>query len=116
MVNVDFDGTLNGEAFSGAAQDHSVELGVGRMLKDFEDGFGWHGCWRRKTIDVAFPDAYHAENLKVKRRNLAIIAACAEGIAEVNEDFIQKFGVEGSSVESFRAEVKRTCSANWITS
>ena len=110
MVNVDFDGTLNGEAFEGgAAQDYSVELGVGRMLKDFEDGLVGMSAGEEKTIDVAFPDTYHAENLKgqTAQFKLSLQRVREAVLPEVNEDFIQKFGVEGSSVESFRTEVKK---------
>lgn len=110
MVSVDFDGTLGGEAFDGgAAQDYSVELGAGRMLKDFEDGLLGMTAGDVKTIDVAFPEDYHAENLKgqtaqfkltMKRVREAVLPA-------VDEDFIKKFGVEDGSVDSFRAEVKK---------
>lgn len=110
MVKVDFDGSVDGEAFEGgAAEDYSVELGSGRMLKDFEDGLVGMKAGEVKTIDVAFPDTYHAENLKGKTAQfkLTMKQVRAAVLPEVDTDFITKFGVESGSVDDFRAEVKK---------
>lgn len=110
MVKVDFDGSVDGEAFEGgAAEDYSVELGAGRMLKDFEDGLVGMKAGEVKTIDVAFPDTYHAENLKGKTAQfkLTMKQVRAATLPEVDTDFITKFGVESGSVDDFRAEIKK---------
>ncbi len=109
-VNVDFDGSVDGEAFEGgAAEDYSVELGAGRMLKDFEDGLVGMKAGEVKTIDVAFPDTYHAENLqgKTAQFKLTMKQVRAATLPEVDTDFITKFGVESGSVDDFRAEIKK---------
>ncbi|MDD5394082.1 MAG: trigger factor [Thiothrix sp.] len=109
-VNVDFDGTINGEAFDGgAAQDYSVELGAGRMLKDFEEGLVGMKAGEEKTIDVAFPETYHAENLKgqTAQFKLSMKRVRESVLPEVDADFIKKFGVEDGSVETFHAEVRK---------
>ncbi|QQZ28319.1 trigger factor [Thiothrix subterranea] len=109
-VKVDFDGSVDGEAFEGgAAEDYSVELGAGRMLKDFEDGLVGMKADEVKTIDVAFPDTYHAENLKGKTAQfkLTMKQVRAAVLPEVDTDFITKFGVESGSVDDFRAEIKK---------
>jgi len=109
-VNVDFDGTINGEAFDGgAAQDYSVELGAGRMLKDFEEGLVGMKAGEERTIDVAFPETYHAENLKGQTAQFKLsMKRVRESVpSEVDEDFIKKFGVEDGSVETFHAEVRK---------
>lgn len=109
-VKVDFDGSVDGEAFEGgAAEDYSVELGTGRMLKDFEDGLVGMTAGDVKTIDVAFPDTYHAENLKGKTAQfkLTMKQVRAAVLPEVDTDFITKFGVESGSVDDFRAEIKK---------
>ncbi|MEB4593598.1 trigger factor [Candidatus Thiothrix sp. Deng01] len=110
MLKVDFAGTVDGEAFEGgAAEDYVVELGAGRMLKDFEDGLLGMKAGDEKTIDVAFPEDYHADNLKGKTAQfkLAVKQVREPAMPEVNEDFIKKFGVESGSVEEFRAEIKK---------
>ncbi len=110
MANVDFDGTLNGEAFDGgSAQDYSVELGAGRMLKDFEEGLTGMSAGEEKIVDVVFPENYHAENLKgqTAQFKLSMKRVREAVLPEINEDFIKKFGVEDGSVDAFRAEVRK---------
>ena len=110
MVNVDFDGTLNGEAFEGgSAQDYSVELGAGRMLKDFEEGLIGMSAGEEKIVDVAFPENYHSANLKgqTAQFKLGMKRVREPVLPEVDADFINKFGVADGTVESFHAEVKK---------
>lgn len=110
MVKVDFAGSVDGEAFEGgAAEDYAVELGAGRMLKDFEDGLLGMKAGDEKTIDVAFPDNYQADNLKGKTAQfkLTMKQVRAPALPEVDEDFIKNFGVVSGSADEFRAEVKK---------
>ncbi len=56
LLVVDFDGKLDGETFEGgAAEDFSVELGEGRMLKDFEKALIGMKTGATKEADVTFP-------------------------------------------------------------
>ena len=110
MVSVDFAGTLNGEAFEGgSAEDYSVELGAGRMLKDFEEGLAGMKAGEEKIVDVAFPENYHAENLKgqTAQFKLSMKHVRESVLPVVDGEFIKKFGVEDGSVDTFRAEVKK---------
>lgn len=110
MIKVDFDGSVDGEAFEGgAATDYAVELGAGRMLKDFEEGLVGMKAGEEKTVDVAFPENYQADNLKGKTAQfkLTMKEVRAPVLPEVNEDFIKKFGLESGSVDEFRTEVKK---------
>ena len=110
MVSVDFAGTLNGEPFEGgSAEDYSVELGAGRMLKDFEEGLAGMQAGEEKIVDVAFPENYHAENLKgqTAQFKLSMKRVRESVLPVVDGEFIKKFGVEDGSVDTFRAEVKK---------
>ncbi|PIE01153.1 MAG: trigger factor [Thiothrix nivea] len=108
-IVLDFEGSLEGEPFEGgAAEDFEVELGAGRMLKDFEAALEGMSAGEEKIADVAFPEDYQAENLKGKTAQfkLAVKAVKESALPELNEAFIKQFGVEDGSVETFRAEVK----------
>lgn len=110
MVTVDFAGSVDGVPFEGGdATDYAVELGAGRMLKDFEEGLIGMKAGEEKTIDVTFPENYHADNLKGKTAQfkLTMKQVRAAALPEVNAEFIKKFGVESGSVDEFRAEVKK---------
>lgn len=109
-VKVDFEGTIDGQAFDGGtAQDYTVELGAGRMLKDFEEGLVGMQVDEEKVVDVVFPENYHADNLKGKTAQFKLkLTQVKEAVLpEVDEAFIKRFGVEDGTVESFRAEVKK---------
>lgn len=110
LVLIDFEGTLDGEAFTGGtAQNYSVELGAGRMLPDFEAALIGMQAGETKTADVSFPEDYQAENLKGKTAQfkLTVHKVQEESLPEVNAEFIKQFGVEDGSMESFREEVKK---------
>ncbi|MFI0398016.1 MAG: trigger factor [Thiolinea sp.] len=110
LVHIDFEGSLDGEAFAGgSSQDYPVELGAGRMLPDFEAALTGMQAGETKTADVAFPEDYQSENLKGKTAQfkLTVNKVQAESLPEVNEEFIKQFGVEDGSVASFREEVKK---------
>ena len=109
-VKIDFAGTVDGEAFEGGtASDYSVELGMGRMLKDFEEGLVGMKVGEEKTVDVAFPENYHAENLKGKTAQFKLTMKQVQEpvLPELDADFIKRFGVDDGSIDSFRAEVRK---------
>lgn len=110
LVRINFDGSLNGAPFEGgAAEDYPVELGAGRMLKDFEAALLGMAPGEEKVADVAFPEDYQAENLKgqTAQFKLKVNKVQAAVLPELDAEFIQQFGVEDGSMESFRVEVKK---------
>ncbi|PID33895.1 MAG: trigger factor [Thiotrichales bacterium] len=109
LLVVDFSGKIDGKEFEGgAAQDFSVELGAGRMLKDFEDALIGMKVGSEKEADVTFPEEYPAEDLKGKTAQftLSVKKVSAPSLPKVDEDFIKKFGVEDGTTKSFKAEIK----------
>ena len=109
LLVIDFDGTMDGEAFDGgAAEDFSVELGAGRMLEDFEKALIGMKVGASKEADVTFPEEYPAENLKGKTATftLKVKTVSEPALPKVDEDFIKKFGVEDGTEKSFKAEIK----------
>jgi len=109
LLTIDFNGTLKGKAFDGgSAEDFSVELGAGRMLKDFETALVGMKAGATKDADVTFPKDYPAENLKGKKAKFALkVKTVSEPVLpEVDKDFIKKFGVEDGTQKSFKAEIK----------
>jgi len=109
LLSVDFEGKIDGEVFEGgSAEGFSVELGAGRMLKDFEDALLGMKPEEEKDVDVAFPEEYPAEDLKGKTAqfHLKVNKVSEPVLPEVNEEFIKKFGVEDGTEESFKEEIK----------
>ncbi len=109
-VTVDYKGTIDGEAFEGgSAEDAQIELGSGRMIPGFEEGIVGMKAGETRTIDVTFPEDYHAENLAGKTAQFEISVKKVErpSLPELNEEFFKKFGVEEGGEEAFRAEVRK---------
>jgi trigger factor len=78
------------------------------MIPGFEDGIKGHKAGEEFTIDVTFPEEYHAENLKGKAAKFVINLKKVEEreLPELTEEFIKRFGVEDGSV-GLRAEVRK---------
>lgn len=74
-ITIDFTGRIDGEEFDGGkAQDFALELGQSRMIPGFEDDIIGMKTGEEKTIEVTFPEDYHAENLKGKKAEFDIVA------------------------------------------
>ena len=109
-VTVDFTGSVDGEELEGGkATDFVLAMGQGRMIPGFEEGVVGHKAGDEFTIDVKFPEDYHAENLKGKDAKFAIVLKKVEEreLPELTEEFITRFGVEDGSVAGLRAEVRK---------
>ncbi|MEZ3499740.1 trigger factor [Pantoea sp. KPR_PJ] len=109
-ATIDFTGSVDGEEFEGGkASDFVLAMGQGRMIPGFEEGIVGHKAGDTFTIDVKFPEDYHAENLKGKDAKFEIVLKKVETreLPELTEEFIKRFGVEDGSVEGLRAEVRK---------
>ncbi|HAB25976.1 MAG: trigger factor [Pantoea sp.] len=109
-ATIDFSGSVDGEEFEGGkASDFVLAMGQGRMIPGFEEGIVGHKAGETFTIDVKFPEDYHAENLKGKDAKFDIVLKKVETreLPELTEEFIKRFGVEDGSIEGLRAEVRK---------
>ncbi|OTA18389.1 trigger factor [Xenorhabdus vietnamensis] len=109
-VTVDFTGSIDGEEFEGGkSTDFVLAMGQGRMIPGFEDGVVGHKADEEFTIDVTFPEDYHAENLKGKAAKFLINLKKVEQreLPELTEEFIKRFGIADGTIEGLRAEVRK---------
>ena len=110
QVTVDFDGSVDGEPFDGGKSENvPVEIGVGKMLPDFEVALLGMSAGDEKVADVRFPEDYQAEDLKGKTAQFKLtVSSVKEAVLpEVDAEFYKLFGVENGSEDDFRAEVKK---------
>ncbi|RUO78252.1 trigger factor [Pseudidiomarina taiwanensis] len=109
-ITIDFVGSIDGEEFEGGkASDYALELGSGNMIPGFEDQIIGMKTGEEKTIEVTFPEDYHAENLKGKAAQFVITAKKVEErkLPELNDEFVAQFGVTEGGVEALKAEVRK---------
>ncbi|MFT5805848.1 MAG: trigger factor [Moritella dasanensis] len=113
QVKVNFNGSIDGEEFEGGkAEDFTLAMGQGRMIPGFEEGIVGKSAGEEFTVEVTFPEEYHAENLKGKTASFAITlnAVEAQELPEINAEFVGKFGVEDGTLESLKAEISKNMS------
>lgn len=109
-VTMDFVGTIDGEEFEGGkATNFVLELGQGRMIPGFEEGVVGKAAGEQATVDVTFPEEYHAENLKGKAASFAVTVSKVETqvLPELNDEFATLFGLTEASVDALKAEVRK---------
>ena len=108
-VNIDFEGLKDGEAFEGgSAEGSDLELGSGSMIPGFEEGVVGMKAGEEKSLDLTFPEDYHAEELKGAAVvfNIKLNGVQKKKKPKVDEEFFAKYGVEEGGEEKFREEVK----------
>jgi trigger factor len=110
QLNIDFEGFKGDEAFEGGtAQGSDLVLGSGSMIPGFEDGLVGAQAGDEKSLNLTFPDDYHAEDLKGQAVvfNVKVNSVKTQVLPEIDEAFIEKFGVKEGGVEALKAEVKK---------
>lgn len=59
VVNIDFEGKMNGVAFAGGtAEGYDLTIGSGQFIAGFEDGVIGMEIGETKDLDLSFPDPY----------------------------------------------------------
>lgn len=109
-VTIDFVGTVDGEEFDGGnAEDFELELGSDRMIPGFEKGIIGGKAGEEVTVDVTFPEDYHAENLKGKDASFKVTIhnVAQQVLPEVDDEFATLFGVSEGGVDALKAEVRK---------
>ncbi|WP_407330927.1 trigger factor [Enterovibrio sp. 27052020O] len=109
-VTIDFIGSIDGEEFEGGkAEGFALVMGQNRMIPGFEDGIVGKKAGEEFTIEVNFPEDYHAENLKGKaaKFEIKLHKVEAQELPELTEEFVARFGVEDGGVEGLKAEVRK---------
>lgn len=109
-VNLDFDGSVDGEAFEGGkAEGFDIEIGSGRMIPGFEEGLKGLNVGEEKDLEVTFPEDYQAETLKGKAAvfKVKINKIEARELPEIDDEFIKLFGIEEGGIDALKTEVRQ---------
>jgi trigger factor len=109
MVNIDFDGTIDGVAFEGGAgKNFSVMLGEGRMLPAFEAALAGLAAGQQKSFPITFPDDY-VEHLRGKTATFSVTVnqVGEPKLPEVDAEFARSLGVADGDVARMREEIRQ---------
>ena len=115
QVMFDFLGKVDGEAFEGgSAEDYPLVLGSNSFIPGFEDQLIGAKAGEDKTVEVAFPTDYGAENLAGKDAvfECKIKAVKEPAPAELNDELATKFGAE--DLNALKAQVSERLEAEYV--
>ncbi|MFO1205382.1 MAG: trigger factor [Burkholderiales bacterium] len=109
LVTIDYRGTIDGIEFpGGAAADHGVVLGQGRLLPEFESHVTGVAAGGTAAFDLKFPDDYHGKEVAGKNAHFEVTVkrVAAPRLPEVDADFAKQMGIEDGDLEKLRAEIR----------
>jgi trigger factor len=108
-VIASFAGTMDGEPVpSGSAQDRPIEIGAEHLIPGFEDGLIGISAGESRTLNLAFPDGYHAKHLAGKPVVFEVSVSAVEGpvVPALDAALARSYGVEDGDIERFRQDVR----------
>ncbi len=107
-VKIDFDGSVDGEAFDGGkGENYPLLLGSGSFIPGFEEQIVGHNTGDAFDVEVTFPEDYHAKELAGKAAVFKTVLheIQTREVPEFNEDFADDKGFD--SVDAYREDVKK---------
>ncbi|HSJ47397.1 MAG TPA: trigger factor, partial [Gammaproteobacteria bacterium] len=109
-VIIDFEGTIDGESFSGnKASNLPLELGSKTMIDTFEEQLVGAKAGEERSIEVKFPADYSFADVagKPARFKVKVSQVQTARLPELDDSFADSFGISGGGLEGLRAEVRR---------
>ncbi len=111
IVVIDYRGLKDGEAFEGgSAENYSLKIGSKTFIPGFEEQLIGMKAEEEKTIEVTFPEDYHAEELKGQKVNFEVKVheIKKEVLPEVDEEFVEDLDYKDvKTVDELRDHVKK---------
>jgi len=107
-VTIDYEGFKDGVAFEGGkGEGYNLKLGSKSFIPGFEEQVAGHNVDEEFTIEVKFPEDYHAEDLKGADAtfNVKIHAIKTEIVPELDDEFA-KYVSEFDTLDELKADVR----------
>jgi len=109
-VVIDFEGFKDGVAFEGGkGENYSLKLGSKSFIPGFEDQIVGHNIDEDFTVEVTFPENYHAEDLKGAKAtfNVKIHNIKEEKIPDVDDEFVKDVS-EFDTLDELKADIRKS--------
>ncbi len=108
MVNIDFDGYVDGKQFDGGkAENYELTLGAGQFIPGFEDQVVGHNIGEEFDVNVTFPEDYHAEELKGKAAvfKIKLHEIKKKELPTVDDEFVKDVS-EFDTLDEYRKDIE----------
>ncbi len=93
QVNIDYSGTIDGEAFDGGSTDGNgtdLTIGSGTMVDNFEQQLIGAHAGDQVTVTVTFPDDYATADLAGKTAEFAVTVNGIYSVPELTDEFVKE--------------------------
>ncbi|WP_342387129.1 trigger factor [Salinicoccus bachuensis] len=110
VVNLDFDGYVDGEQFEGGqAEGYELEIGSGSFIPGFEDQVVGMGAEEEKDVNVTFPEEYHAEELAGKEATfkVKVNSIKSKEIPELDDDLVKELDQDVETVDALKEKLEK---------
>jgi trigger factor len=110
-VTVDYTSSIGGEPLKGGeGKDTTFIIGSNRVMTELEQGVKGAAAGESRTVSVAFPAEHPNKELagKTAEFRLDVKKVEEQSLPEVNQEFVEAFGVKEGGVEALRAEVRQS--------
>ncbi len=107
-VTIDYEGFKDGVAFEGGkGEDYNLKLGSHSFIPGFEEQVAGHNAGEEFTIEVKFPEDYHAEDLKGADAtfNVKIKMIKSENLPELDDEFAKDVS-EFDTLDELKADIR----------
>lgn len=107
-VNIDFEGSVDGELFEGGTGlNYDLELGSNTFIPGFEEQLVGKKAGEEVMVNVTFPEEYHAENLKGKPAvfKVTINEVKQTIMPKIDDEFAKDLGYD--DLKAYKEEVKQ---------
>lgn len=108
-ITINFDGFLDGQPFEGgAAKDHEMVLGDGKMLEEFEANLIDKKAGEEFEFPLTFPEDYVAKDLAGKQVSFKVTILKIESptLMKVGKPFYKELGLDVSTKEQFEQHLQ----------
>ncbi len=110
VVNINFDGYVDGEAFEGGqAEGYDLEICSGSFIPGFEEQLIGLKANDSKDVVVTFPEEYHAEELAGKEATFKceVNEVKSKEIPELDDELAQELDESVSTVDEYKEKLRK---------
>ncbi|MBR2733975.1 MAG: trigger factor, partial [Selenomonadaceae bacterium] len=113
FITLDYVGTVDGEKFAGGeAKDQPLEIGAHKFIGDFEEQLIGAKVGESRTVQVTFPDNYHAKDVAGKDAvfECKINSIKHRELPDLDDTFAKKVS-KFETLAEYRADIRKNMEA-----
>ena len=115
LVNIDYVGTKDGEAFDGGTADnYDLEIGSGSFIDGFEEGLVGQEIGDTVELPLTFPEDYWNEDLAGAEVVFTVTLNAIKELPELTDEIAKKVsGGEYDTLEAYKESVRKMFQDNY---